>query len=398
MNILIIANFTRDFSESDNGRFLYLAKRLSEKHNVEIITTEFSHGKKDRKSPIVIQYPFKITLLKEPGYKKNVSFKRFYSHAVWGKNLRDYLETIPKPDVVYCAVPSLTGPRYAVEYCKKYNIRFIVDIQDLWPEAFKMVLNIPVLSNFIFFPFKKKANYIYKNADAVCAVSNTYVRRALDVNPDCKETKAVFIGTEFIHFDNAAMNNPPNFEKTCAWIGYCGSLGNSYDLPCVFNALEILKLNYNKEPLFIVMGDGARRSEFEQIVKAKKLNVRFMGFMKYEKMCGILSKCDIVINPIAKGSAATIINKHADYAASGAPVINTQESEEYRSLVENYKMGFNCNNGDAAAIAEKVNFLLERPEYAVKLGKNARKCGEENFDRKKSYQSIIALIENNRSM
>lgn len=75
MNILIVANFTRDFSESDNGRFLYLAKKLAEKHKVEIITTEFSHGAKAPKKPVTVKYPFKITMLKEPGYKKNISIK-----------------------------------------------------------------------------------------------------------------------------------------------------------------------------------------------------------------------------------------------------------------------------------------------------------------------------------
>ncbi len=45
MNILIVANFTRDFSSTDNGRFLYLTKKLAVNNNrVEIVTTEFSHG------------------------------------------------------------------------------------------------------------------------------------------------------------------------------------------------------------------------------------------------------------------------------------------------------------------------------------------------------------------
>ena len=61
-------------------------------------------------------------MLKEPGYTKNVSFKRFYSHYVMGRNLRKYLSNRKKPDVIYCAVPSLDVAKTAAKYAK--NIIF----------------------------------------------------------------------------------------------------------------------------------------------------------------------------------------------------------------------------------------------------------------------------------
>ena len=93
---------------------------------------------------------------------------------------------------------------------------------------------------------------------------------------------------------------------------------------------------------FIVMGDGPLKSEFEDYAREKNVNAEFLGRLEYEKMTGILCACDIAVNPIKAKSAGSIINKVADYAAAGLPVINTQECEEYRNLVENYKIGFNC--------------------------------------------------------
>lgn len=63
-------------------------------------------------------------------------------------------------------------------------------------------------------------------------------------------------------------------------------------------------------------------------------------------MCALIDSCDIVVNPITGGAAASIINKHADYAACGHPVVNSQEANEYRKLVEEYDMGLNCENGE----------------------------------------------------
>ncbi len=136
------------------------------------------------------------------------------------------------------------------------------------------------------------------------------------------------------------------------WLGYAGSLSTSYDLPSVF---EVMKMCNDPNLRFIVMGDGARRTEFEE--KSQGLNVTFLGRLPYDKMCGVLVACDIVVNPIVGASIASIINKHADYAASGKPVINTQRSDEYRSLIEKYKMGINCNS--SSNLATQINFLLK---------------------------------------
>ncbi len=391
-DIVILAHFCRDFSETDNGRFMYLCKNLSKDNCVKIITSDFDHGKKKPKDSMTRELPFKVTFLHEPGYSKNVCLKRFYSHFNWGLQLRKYLKSIEKPDVVYCAVPSLTGPYFAAKYCEKNNIKFIVDVQDLWPEAFKMVFNIPVLSALIFSPFKFLANGIYKRADEIVAVSDTYAKRALTVNKKCKETHSVFLGTNLNTFDSYAAANRIEKHDDNLKIGYCGTLGSSYDLTCVIDALEIINNQGLKAPQFIVLGDGPRKDEFEQYAKKKDIDTVFYGRVPYDKMCGILSACDMVVNPITKGAAQSIINKHADYAASGLPVVNTQECEEYRDLVDKYEMGFNCNNNDPRDLAEKVILLMSDEQLRNRMGANARKCAEEKFDRRISYNEIIDII------
>lgn len=94
-----------------------------------------------------------------------------------------------------------------------------------------------------------------------------------------------------------------------------------------------------------------------------------------------------------KGSAASIVNKHADYAAAGLPVINTQESIEYRELIERYEMGVNCVNNDASDLSDKILSLIKNPKLIKKYKKNSRRFAEEKFDRRKTYLKIISTIE-----
>ncbi len=395
-DIVIIANFVGDLDGSDNVRFPYLANLLCKTNNVELVASTFNHGTKKQRTTLY-DYPFKITLLDEPGYKKNICLKRFVSHYIWGKNVLKYLKKRQKPDVVYCALPSLTAPAKVSEFCKKNNIRFIVDIQDLWPEAFQMVFNIPIVSKLMYAPFKHLADKAYRNADEIVAVSQTYVDRAKLVNKKGAKGLSVFLGTNLDTFNENVRKNIEFFKSKYPktdeiWLGYCGALGKSYDLPTVFDALKILEKNNTSVPKFIIMGDGPRKKEFETYAKQKKINVLFTGKIPYDKMCALLSMCDIVINPIVGLSVASIINKHADYAAVGRPVINTQNSQEYRNLVSSYKMGINCENGKASDIAQAIERLILLKDLRLLMGINACKCAEEKFDRMKSYSALVNCI------
>lgn len=394
-DIVIIANFCRNFLETDNGRFMYLCKELSKDNKVEIITNDFNHDLKKHKDSLKHNWPFTITFLHEPGYKKNISLQRFRSHHAWGKTVAKYLKERKRPNVVYCAVPSLTAPYEAAKYCKENNVKFIIDIQDLWPEAFQMVFNVPVVSTVVFEPFKHRADEIYKRADVICGVSQKYVDRALSVNKKCNKGHAVFLGTSLETFDTDAKSVEPLLKKLNRdelWLGYCGSLAASYDIPCVISALKILKDQGKKIPKFVIMGDGARRAEFEKDALESDVDVAFLGSLPYDQMCAQLVQCDIVVNPIVKGSAASIINKHGDYASAGLPVLNTQNSSEYRELVDQYHMGFNCSNGNAKDLAEKLQILIGDKALRQEMGRNARQCAEEKFDRRNSYKELIKTI------
>ncbi len=392
MDIAIITEFTEDFSQTDNDRFLYVAKSLMAKHSVEIVTSSFRHTTKSQRERPGFNWPFDITFVKEPGYPKNVCLKRFFSHFVWGIRVASYLRRRATPDVVYCAIPSLTAPYLVGKYCKRHRIRFVIDVQDLWPEAFKMVFNIPLLNSLLMWPFSFMANSIYGNADGICAVSQSYAERALKANKVLESGTAVYLGTELRTFDENVRANLVKKTQDELWLVYCGTLGASYDLITVIDALAILKQRGVRVPKFIVLGDGERLMEFQRYAKDSNIDCMFTGRLPYSEMCGWLAACDIAVNPIVGESAASIINKHGDYAMGGLPVLNTQNSKEYRSLVENYNMGFNCVSGDSQDLAEKLQLLIDDTELRSTMERNARRCAEECFDRSKTYKELIRII------
>lgn len=395
--VYLISNYFHFKQEKASNRYRELAEMLSAEKDleIEVITSTFYQRIYEHRKnfgELVKDIPFKATFIEEPGYKKSISIKRLISSQIFAKNLLDYVKSCPKPDLIYQVVPTLDSAYIISKYAKENNIPLIIDVQDLWPEAFKMALNIPVISDIAFFPFKWKANKIYERADIICGVSETYVERALKVNNSKDKGRAVYIGINLKNFDkNVSEWNLKKEKRNLDRIklAYCGSLSKSYDIKLVIDALALMK----DPPLFIIMGGGNSKEEFEKYAKEKNVETIFTGFLPYTEMCGLLCSCDIVVNPIIGSSVASIINKHGDYAASGLPVINTQNSLEYCKLIEDYYMGYNSVQRTPEDLANKIEKLMRNKELRLEMGKNARKCAEEKFDRAQTYKKLVEAVK-----
>lgn len=394
MKILMVANYVSFPSENGNCRFMYLLDLIDYKNNqVELITTSFYHNTKSKRSLNMQNQLYKTTLIEEPGYKKNISLKRFYSHHVLSKNLKRYLNNLTyKPDVIYCSVPSLDVAKETVRFAKRNNIRIIIDIQDLWPESFKMIFSVPIISDIVFFPMLKEENYIYSNADEIVAVSDTYVNRALSVNKNCDKGLCAYLGTDLESFDKYKEKYRIAYNDDVIRIVYIGTLGTSYDIKSVMDAMKLLNDRGINNIKLVVIGDGPLEEEFKTYAHKQSITCEFLGRIEYKKMVGLLCSCDIAVNPIVGKSVASIINKVGDYAAAGIPVINTQNSDEYRKLLEEYKAGVNCKNADVEDIANKLEILINDRVLRIRLGEGNRKLAIEKFNREATYKKIVSLI------
>lgn len=394
--VMIVAHFCSYGDEKLNNRFNYLAECFTKAGmEVEIVTSSFFHrGKVQRKAIPELQTPYKTTLIHEPSYKRNVSLKRLLiSHPTLARNIRKYLKKCEKPDLVYCAIPSVDVAAEAAQYAQEKKIPFVLDVLDLWPEAYKMVLP-SFLYKLVNWVLRWRVNKVYAAADQIVAVSNTYAQRAKSVNQKCEDPMTVFLGTDIATFDTHVKKNTPGYSKPDGefWIGYCGTLGHSYDLTTVMEAMKIVADRGIKNIRLIVMGNGPLEEKFKNKANELGISCTFTGKLPYGEMCALLVRCDIAVNPIAAGAAQSIINKHADYAVAGMPVVNTQECEEYRNLLTAYDCGINCRPGDAKAVADAICTLAEDRALCLAMGENARKMGIERFDRSQTYGSLVEMV------
>lgn len=395
MDLLIISNYWHFEFEKKSSRYLSIANLATEAGiNVEVVTSKFYHTTKHHRSiqkSVLDRYVYKSTLINEPGYKKNIDLRRIFSHKIFADNVVSYLNRRKKPNLIYLFVPTISLGSAVIKYANENNIPIIIDVLDLWPEAFGMLCPFPQLTLKLLSRMRKKADYIYRNANGIIAVSNTYLNRAMSVNQKCQEPIAVYIGIELSVFDNAIKV----YSKDKAFIDvvYIGMLGKSYDLKCAIEAISILYQSGITNVRLVIMGDGPLKGEFEQYAKEKQICCEFTGRLPYEEMVNRLVNCDIALNVISRGAVQSIINKHADYLAAGLPVVNNQEIAEFGELINEYNCGINCENNNAVSLANAIKKLVLNESLRKTMGSRARILAEERFNRENTYHEIIRYIK-----
>lgn len=390
-DVVLIANYWHFEEEKSSSRYRSFANILCKEFDLEVITSTFCHLKKVQRNEEELHLgtlPYRMKLCYEKGYSKNISIRRIFSYTEFGKNVLAYLKTRQKPDLIMVSVPSLAVADYVSKYAKENRIPLIVDIQDLWPEAFKMALNIPVVSDMLFLPMMRQANRIYSRADVLMAVSDTYVARGKRVNPTAN-TLSIYIGTDssLVKEKTKGISIPAEDRKFV--VGYVGALGHSYDIKGVIDAIRLLKDDGYSNIKFMIMGDGVCRADFEEYAQKSGIDYEFTGLLEYGMMMKTLMACDVAVNPIVGRSVSSIINKVSDYAAAGVPVINSQNCEEYRNLLVRFEAGINVENGNVRELADAILRYHDDAEFRERCGANEKKMYDELFDRVRIYPKLV---------
>ncbi len=398
--IAVISMGVKLNGEKGYSRFRYIGDFLSDAgYQVDLITTTFQHWEKAQRDIDTIKkedYKFRLKFIYEPGYRKNIDPRRIWSHHIAAKNLTKLLEQDGDYDLIYCEIPPNDVALTAAEYAKKKGIPFVPDVNDLWPEAMRMVLDIPVVSDILFYPLQRDAEKVYSLVSGIIGTSDEYRDRPLKNQKLDVPRKTVYVGNEIAEFDKGVETYGPQIQKPGGefWVSYAGTIGTSYDIrTMVLAGRELLDRGMDQIKIKI-LGGGPLKEELENLAKEKECtNVEFVGYAPYPKMAAYLAKSDILVNSFVKKAPQSIVTKIGDYLAAGKPMINTCMSPEFRQKVETDGFGINILPEDVKILTDAIMDLHKDREGCRIMGEKARKIAEEQFDRPESYKKIIELIE-----
>ncbi len=398
--IAVISMGVKLNGEKGYSRFRYIGDFLSDAgYQVDLITTTFQHWEKAQRDVEAIskeEYKFRLKFIYEPGYKKNIDLRRIASHRIAAKNLKKLLEKEGDYDLIYCEIPPNDVALAAAQYAHDKGIPFVPDVNDLWPEAMRMVVDIPVVSDILFYPLKRDAEKVYSLVSGIIGTSDEYRDRPLKNQKLDVPRKTVYVGNEIAEFDKGVSRYGSEIlkEEGEFWVTYAGTIGTSYDIRTMVLAGKELMDRKMDNIKIKILGNGPLKEELEKLAKDQGCrNVEFLGYVSYPEMAAWLAKSDILVNSFVKKAPQSIVTKIGDYLAAGKPMINTCMSPEFRMKVEKDGFGINILPEDPRILADAVTDLYKDPEGRNRMGKRAREIAMEQFDRPQSYKKITELIE-----
>lgn len=394
--LFIVSAFSGPLDGVKNNRFVYLADYVSDKFEVELLTTNFYHSKKEIIKEIYDFKNFTTKVFHVPRYKSNISFARLWSHFIFALRVFKYLRTYSQTkDIIYCSFPPVTVSIMAFAAAKDKKKLFL-DVQDLWPEVFYSSKKMKFLKPF-FFIHRLCVKLLAKRLINLISVSETYLEHFKSKGFNGANEAVVYIGVDIDLIPDESvkrrdLNAPSETSKTI--FVYAGTLGYSYNLETVIKCFSEAekKKHYKKRIELVILGSGPLENDLRSLSKSLDTNVEFTGRVSYPEVIEYLRNADVAVNSIAAGMQQSIINKHGDYTIMGLPILNTQDNYEFVTLVDNFGIGLNTDPNSQNEIVEAIVKLGGDSQLRDQMAQNSIRLGQERFNRANSYGKIKKLL------
>ena len=317
-------------------------------HDVTYFTSDFNHGTKaPRRLVSALRTPgIEVVLVPTPPYRRNVSLRRILSHRAYARAFARHAAGRQSPAVVIAATPTLGAAAAALRLARRCGARFVLDIQDAWPETFLRLLpgGLKWTGRLLFAPLFRKARRLYREADLVTGVSARY--RALSGRDDYR---LAYLGVP--------PQEPPAEGRVrgATRLVYAGSLGNGYDLGTVIEAVR-----RNPALTLDIAGSGPLEPRWRAMANAR---TRFHGYLPDAELRRLLASCDVGVIPMRDDSWVGLPNKLGDYLAAGLRVVSSLHGE-CGELLARAHAGTTYDFGSADSLLRALETL---PASAVEL-------------------------------
>lgn len=212
---------------------------------------------------------------------------------------------------------------------------------------------------------------------------------SMGAEPDTIEIGINTVDTQFFKLESEKLRklNPNDNKINLLYIGY---------LWPIKNVLKVLKVIHNLSQLrndFIldIVGDGEEREKLEQYVEENNLNefVKFHGYKQKNEIPHFLAKADCFLFQTDFDIWGLVL---VEAMAAGIPCISSIHAGATYDLIKNGINGFTMDFSETKKVVGKINWILENPELAKRVGQNASCYIEEYVNIEKSAKGFTRAV------
>jgi glycosyltransferase involved in cell wall biosynthesis len=389
MKILYIHQYFKTPDEGGANRSYFMAQALKAKgHEVEMLTAHNEANPLSKKVDGLKVHYLPVSYKNEFGFLKRIwAFLQFISLSK--KFLR---ENHDYKKVITTSTP-LTVGFIALWIQKKFNIPYIFEVRDLWPEApIQMgVIKNPLLKYWL----EKQELKFYKNAERVIALSpgmrNHIEKKAPEVKVELIPNVADCDFFEMVNEKDEDLVLQYGVKNKFV-VSYFGAIGPVNDLMSLIKCAE---LSSHLPIRFLIMGEGSSLPEVKNYVAKNQLkNVFFVPYGTKQDVKDVMNVTDacyvsFLHKPVLRTNSP---NKFFDAIASGKLII-TNIQGWIRGLVEKRHIGFFADSDFPAEFGEKIKPFIDSPELLRKYQQASRDTAEQFFSRTELSNHFVQAIE-----
>lgn len=390
--VWVVYEYASTLETGMGGRHYYLGRELAKRgYRVYLIASASHHLLREK--PCLNQ-DFKIQTLDKgfdfvwvnmPDYEGAHSKKRALNWFLFAWRIQRLVKlNLARPDVILCSSPAPIAFLGASRLAKKFKVRLVFEVRDIWPLTLIKLGGYSPRHPFIRF-MQWLEDKAYRDSDAVISnLKNAFVHM---VDRGMQRKKFSWIANGFsldevrssLPIDSLTLDRLP---KNKFLVGYAGTFGLANDLYTLLDTAEVLK-DY-ADISFVLVGGGSDKQDILNYISCKKLkNVTVLDFVKKIQIQSLLACFDV----LAIGAKKTSLykygvspNKLFDYFYAAKPIVYYIESGDYKP-VESACAGYEVESGNPQALAGAIlkiyNMTVEERHL---MGRNGRKEALENYE------------------
>jgi len=258
------------------------------------------------------------------------------------------------------------------------------------------------VNKFIYNILLKFSIFIMKKSELVIAKSEAY--KEYLVEKGVPEYRMLVIPMGFDCSQSPRMTTSGNLREMLNLtndkiIIYFGDMGSFRNIEFMIDVLSDLIKNQLKVKFLMLGGTNSEIERLKNYAIKKNVNkhILFQGWVSMQEVISYLSIADISISAIPPYDIYRVSSptKTIESMGMAVPVVANEEIPDQFSVIKESEGGL-CVPYDIKSFSEAINFLIQNPIAAKKLGKNGRRYVKKNRDWSKLAKKVHKAIQMDR--
>ena len=274
-------------------------------------------------------------------------------------------------------------------FFKLLGKRFLFDHHDINPELYEAKFG---RRDFLYRVMLAWERWTFRFADVSIATNESYRKIAIErggMDPD-----RVFVVRSGPKLDRLkilpAVDSLKRGRKFL--VGYVGVMGRQEGIDYLLQAVKyVVSVKHRTDVHFGLVGGGTSLEEMKALATDLGIAdyVTFTGRVSDAEMLAMLNTADVCVNPDVANEMndKSTMNKIMEYMALGKPIVQFDLTEGRFSAQE---ASLYARRNDVNDFAEKILYLLDRPEERAKMGQYGKQRVESVLEWRHEEPKLLA--------